>query len=78
MERINRTWLEGRPDDLLPLLHPDIVFVYPGFGGRAQGRGALVAGFVDFCGNAKVHEYSESNHQADVIGDTTVVNPLMV
>ena len=74
MERINRTWLEGRTNDLLPLLHPDIVLVYPGFAGRAQGREALVAGFADFCGNATVHEYTETNHQADVIGETAVVS----
>ncbi len=74
MQRINRTWLEGRPNDLLPLLHPDIVTVFPGFAGRAEGREAIVAGFANFCGNATVHEYSESDHQVDVIGETAVVS----
>lgn len=74
MQRINRTWLEGRADDLLPLLHPDIVLVYPGFAGRSQGREGIVAGFADFCGNATVLEYTETDHQADVIGETAVVS----
>ncbi len=74
MQRINRTWLDRRPDDLVPLLHPDMTLVLPGFAGRVEGREAFVAGFADFCGNATVHEYREANHQADVIGDTAVVS----
>jgi uncharacterized protein (TIGR02246 family) len=74
MQRINRTWLDGRPADLVPLLHPDMTLVFPGFAGRAEGREAIVASFADFCGNATVHEYREANHQADVIGDTAVVS----
>ncbi len=74
MQRINRAWLDRRPEDLIPLLHPDIILVFPGFAGRAEGRDAIVAGFVDFCGNATVHEYRDSDHQADVVGDTAVAS----
>jgi Domain of unknown function (DUF4440) len=74
MQRINRTWLDGRSEDLVPLLHPDMTLVFPGFAGRAEGREAIVAGFADFCANATVHEYHEANHYADVIGDTAVVS----
>jgi uncharacterized protein (TIGR02246 family) len=74
MQRINRTWLDGRPEDLVPLLHPDITLVFPGFAGRAEGRDALVAGFVDFCGNATTHEYSEADQQVDVVADTAIVS----
>jgi ketosteroid isomerase-like protein len=74
MQRINRTWLEGRPRDLAPMLHPGVVMVFPGFGGRAVGRDSLVGGFVDFCDNAELHEYEESGHQIDVTGDTAVVS----
>jgi ketosteroid isomerase-like protein len=31
-----------------------------------------VAGFEDFCTHAVVHEYTESGHQFDVVGDTAV------
>jgi uncharacterized protein (TIGR02246 family) len=74
MERINRAWLERRPADLAPLLHPDMTMVFPGFGGRAEGRDANVAGFVDFCTHAVVHEYHERDRQIDVAGDTAVVS----
>jgi hypothetical protein len=74
LQRINRTWLEGRPRDMAPLLHPDVVMVFPGFAGRAEGRDALIGGFVDFCDNAELHEYEESGHQIDVTGDTGVAN----
>ena len=72
--RINRAWLERRPNDLVPLLHPEITMVFPGFAGRAQGREAIVAGFADFCRNATVHEYKEADHETDVIGDTAVTS----
>jgi len=74
MQRINRTWLDRRPGDLGPLLHPDITMVVPGFAGRVEGRETLVAGFVDFIDNATVHEYREADHQVDVIDDTAVVS----
>jgi uncharacterized protein (TIGR02246 family) len=72
MQRINRTWLEGRPQDLASLMHPNITLVFPGFSGRGEGREAIVAGFTDFCRNATVHDYREADPQVDVIGDTAV------
>ena len=74
MRRINRAWLDGRPHDLVPLLHPDMVMVFPGFAGRGQGRDAIVAGFVDFCSNARVHSYHEGDVQVDVTGEAAVVS----
>jgi uncharacterized protein (TIGR02246 family) len=72
MQRINRAWLDRRPEDLAPLVHPNITLVFPGFSGRGEGREAIVAGFTDFCRNATVHEYREADHQVDVIDDTAV------
>ena len=73
MRRINRAWLDGRVEDLVPMVHPDIVMVFPGFAGRTQGREALLLGFRDFCENAKVHDFSDHDLQIDVAGDTAVV-----
>lgn len=70
---INQAWLEGRVEDLAALVHPDIVMVLPGFTGRVQGRDELVAGFRDFCQNARVHEFREHDHHVDVAGSTAVV-----
>lgn len=74
LDRINRAWLDRRPADLVPLFHPRITTVFPGFPGRAVGRDANVAGFEDFCTHATVHEYREADRQVDVAGDTAVVS----
>ena len=74
LRRINRAWLDGRPADLMPLLHPEMVMAYPGFAGRGEGRDAVVGGFVDFCSNARVHSYREGDVQVDVAGNAAVVN----
>jgi hypothetical protein len=74
MDGINCAWLDRRPADIGPRLHPDVTMVFPGFGGRTTGRDALVAGFADFCMNASVHEYREGDRHVDVAGDTAVVS----
>ncbi len=74
LQAINRAWLEGRPDDLRPLIHPDMVMVFPGFAGRVAGRDAFVAGFVDFCTNARVVSFQERDHQADDVAGTAVAS----
>ncbi len=73
MGQINQTWLNGRVQDLAPMVHPEIVMVFSGFAGRVQGREAFLAGFADFCQNATIHEFREHGHQVDVAGDTAVV-----
>lgn len=72
LARINQAWLAGRPNDLSDLFHPSIVMVIPGLVDRVKGRDALIAGFVDFCSHAKVHEYQETDLQVDAIGDSAV------
>jgi ketosteroid isomerase-like protein len=74
MSQINQAWLNGQVQDLAPMVHPEIVMVFPGFAGRVQGRETFLAGFADFCQNATIHEFREHDHQVDVAGDTAVVN----
>jgi ketosteroid isomerase-like protein len=74
MHRINQAWLDGRVEDLAPMVHPEIIMVFPGFAGRIQGQEEFLAGFRDFCSNARVHEFSEHDDQVDVAGDTAVVS----
>jgi ketosteroid isomerase-like protein len=74
MRQITQAWLDGRVDDLAPLVHPEIVMVLPGFVGRMQGREGFVAGFRDFAQNAAIHEFREHDQQVDVAGDTAVVS----
>ena len=73
MRRINQAWLDGRVDDLRPMLHPEMVMVFPGFQGRAHGREALLDGFRDFCQNAKIHEFHDRGYEIDEAHDTAVV-----
>jgi hypothetical protein len=73
MRQINQAWLNGRVEHLAPMVHPEIVMVFPGFTGRVQGRETFLAGFRDFCQNARIHEFREQDHQADIAGDVTVV-----
>jgi len=74
LRQINEAWLAGRVDAMAPLLHPEIVMVFPGFAGKIQGREELLAGFRDFCEHATVHEFREHDHQVDAIGDTAVLS----
>jgi ketosteroid isomerase-like protein len=74
LQRINRAWLERRPDDLRAYFHPSMTMVLPGFSGQIQGLEPIIAGFVDFCEHATVHDYRETDHQVDVIGDTAVAS----
>jgi Domain of unknown function (DUF4440) len=73
IRRINRAWLDGRVEDLAPMVHPEIIMVFSGFTGGIRGREDFLAGFRDFCQNAKVHEFHEHDYQEDVAGDTAVV-----
>ena len=74
LRRINEAWLDGRPHDLLPLVHPEITMVFPGFAGRIQGAASFLAGFEEFCRTARVHSYQEHDRQIDVVADTAVAS----
>jgi hypothetical protein len=73
MERINQAWLDGKIDDLGPMVHPEIVTVFPGFSGKMQGRDTFLAGFRNFCQSARIHEFREQDRQVDIAGNTAVV-----
>ena len=72
MRRINQAWLEGQVENLAPLVHPEIVMVFPDFAGRIQGREDFLAGFREFRQNATIQEFREHALQVDVAGDTAV------
>jgi len=74
LSAINRAWRSSSPVEMSQYLHPDIVMKYPGFSGEVAGRDALLASFVEFCANARVLEYQESNEQINVIGDCAVAS----
>jgi hypothetical protein len=47
--------------------------VSPGFSERTHGRQQFLAGFQDFCDNARVHEFQDHDYETDVVGDTAVI-----
>jgi len=69
---LNRSWLEGRYEDLAGYFHPDVVFVPPGFTARLAGREACVQTYRDFGAAATVREFTPAPPQVDVWGDTAV------
>src|ERR1700688_3434401 len=73
MRQINRIWLDGQVEDIATMVHSEIVMVVPGFIGRIQGREEFLAGFRDFCQNARIQEFRDYAHQVDVVGDTAVI-----
>ena len=68
MRQINQAWLNGRVDDLAPLVHSEIVTVVPGFAAKIQGHEMFLAGFRDFCGSATIEKFKEHDQQVDVAG----------
>jgi ketosteroid isomerase-like protein len=73
IREINRIWSKGQVDNLSPLVHPEMVMVFPGFAGRSEGREQFLAGFRDFCENATLLQFTPTDYQADVVGDTAVI-----
>lgn len=74
MAAINRAWRENRPADMRDYLHPQVTLVMPGFRGTVTGIDALHAGFEEWCTNARVLEYEESDEQIQVIGNVGFVS----
>ena len=70
---INAAWRGGCPLSMQEHLHPDFTMVLPGFARAVRGREALVASLEEFCKNAKVLEYEETDEHIDVVGNCAVV-----
>jgi ketosteroid isomerase-like protein len=71
---IFRSWRDGRPGDMQPLLHADMVMVFPGNGERAEGADAVMAGFIAFCAEAVAERVEAHDRQLDVVGHTAVAS----
>jgi ketosteroid isomerase-like protein len=74
LRRINEAWFSGQPEKMKPLLDEKIVMTFPGFVGRSEGQEAFIAGYTDFCGQALMISFQESDLQVDVSGATAVAS----
>jgi hypothetical protein len=72
MTRINRAWLEGRPDDMAPYLAESVTMTLPGFSGAVSGRESLIGGFRDFGRSALVTECQFPDPDVTVAGPVAV------
>jgi ketosteroid isomerase-like protein len=72
LRRIDDAWLARTPRALVEFFDENIVMALPGFSGRVEGRDAIIAGFVDFCDNARVLRYERSEPQLDTVDDTCI------
>ena len=59
LDRIQSAWREGRPDEMVTALAPDITFVFPGFSMRLSGRDRLIDSYRDFISGSRMRSYRE-------------------
>lgn len=69
---INKAWRESQPMEMYEYLHPDITMALPGFKEKVVGRHTFLASFVEFCTNAQVIQYSESDESINVVGRVAI------
>ena len=74
MQAINKAWVEGRPDDLDPFFHEDMVIVAPDFRSGARGKEACIRSYRDFCSRATIHDFQEDRPEVEVFDSTAVVS----
>jgi len=69
---INKAWRNGQPMEMYEYLHPDITMALPGFKEKVIGRHTFLASFVEFCANAQVVQYSESDETINIIDKVAI------
>jgi len=70
--RLTAAWRERRFEEMLDLLHEDVVFESPGMSSRSQGRRACVDTYREFMSAATVLDYVEYDLTVHVWGATAV------
>src|SRR6516162_5417703 len=65
LDRIQRSWREGRPEEMAGLLSPDITFVFPGFSMRLSGRERLIESYRDFLAGSRLRSYREERRSIE-------------
>lgn len=61
LREMNRIWTEAWDEKKFwEYIHPDAVAIVPTTSGRLEGRDQYVAGWRDFAGMARIHEWNES------------------
>jgi ketosteroid isomerase-like protein len=72
LERINKSWLEGRFDHLGGFFHSEMVITGPDLRPLARGREACVESYRGFVSQAQIEGFREGDHTVDVFGNVAV------
>ena len=79
VERINGLWLSKQYEAIGELLDEDVVIAPPGLSGRIRGREAYVQSYRDYDKEATTHQFSPSEPEIDIVGETAIAkNPFFV
>lgn len=65
LDRIQTAWRGGRPEEMAPVLSPDITFVFPGFSMRLTGRDRLIESYRDFLAGSRLSSYREERRSIE-------------
>ena len=74
VEKINRAWLEKRPEDLSAFFHPSVAMALPGFVVYSEGAASMVRGFEEFTESCTVESHSFTDWHVHAADDTAVVS----
>lgn len=72
IDKVNKAWLEGRPAELDPFFHRDVVIQPPGDSPRVYGKTACIASYEAFVRQARVRQFTPGDAEIDVFGETAV------
>jgi hypothetical protein len=70
----NDAWLAGRPRDIAPLVHRDMVIAGPDLRPTTVGREACVRSYQELAGRAGPVEFTETDRCEYAVGETGVVS----
>ena len=71
---LSTAWRERRYENLAQFFAEDMVFTFPGFGGRIQGASAIVASYREFMDRVTLTAYTEAPPAVDVWEETAVAS----
>jgi hypothetical protein len=74
LSRLSAAWRERRYENLTQFFAHDMVFTFPGFGGRLEGVSAIIASYREFMDRVTLTAYVEATPAVDVWGETAVAS----
>lgn len=74
MDRIDESWLSGRPGLLEEFFDENITMRHPGFRALTSGKKGLIESFKEFLQNAVVRSYKKQPYSIDVVGSVAVIS----